>query len=101
MSILRNKINILAIAVALFLGSAGPLFAQITLPQSNFQFTLPEGNWKYLETVNVDATTHVYLYSSVPVVSKDNDTTLPFFIHLMKEYLGAGVAVNVQMAPSS
>ncbi len=97
MSTLRNKLNILAIAVALFLGSAGPLFAQITLPQSNFQFTLPEGKWKYLETVNVDANTHVYLYSSVPVVSKDNDTTLPFLRVYVKNNIGKDNSVDFAM----
>ena len=97
MSILRNKIHVLAIAVALIFGVAEPVFAQITLPQSNFQFTLPEGKWKYLETVNVDANTHVYLYSSLPVVSKDNDTTLPFVRVYVKNNIGKDNSVDFAM----
>jgi hypothetical protein len=74
-----------------------PLFAQISLPKSNFQFTLPEGKWKYLETVNVDANTNVYLYSSVPVVSKDNDTTLPFIRIYVKNNIGKDNSLDFSM----
>jgi len=88
MNILRNKIHILALAVAIISGVGAPLLAQISLPNSHFQFTLPEGKWKYLETIDVDAKTHVYLYSSVPVVSKNNDTTLPFLRIYVKNDIG-------------
>lgn len=88
MNILHNKIHLLALLVAIISGILAPLSAQITLPNSHFQFTLPEGKWKYLETIDVDANTHVYLYSSLPVVSKDNDTSLPFIRIYVKNNIG-------------
>lgn len=88
MNKIRNIIHLLAIAAAIISGVGAPLSAQISLPNSHFQFTLPEGRWKFLETIDVDAKTHVYLYSSVPVVSKDNDTTLPFLRIYVKNDIG-------------
>ena len=92
----KNK-YFLAIAAALLLGALEPIFAQITIPQSYFEFTLTEGRWKYLETVDVDANTHVYLFSSIPVVSKDNDTTLPFLRIYVKNNIGKDNSMDFAM----
>lgn len=63
--------------------------AQIKIPGTNVEFTLPEGEWKYLQTTNVDKNTNVYLYSYMRrnVLDANNDTIIPFLrVYVHKNY---------------
>ncbi|MBR5028083.1 MAG: hypothetical protein IKX51_02570 [Bacteroidales bacterium] len=82
---------------ALFIASHTATNAQITIPNGNFQFDFPNGKWKYLETLDVDEQTHLYLYSGSPVVSKDNDTTLPFMRIYVKNNIGKKNSLDYAM----
>ena len=94
---LDKAVKKMVMCVAFALCAFATLSAQISIPKSYFKFTLPEGRWKYLETFEVDATTHVYLYSSVPVVSKTNDTTLPFIRVYVKNNIGKDNSLDYAM----
>ena len=63
--------------------------AQIRIPGTKVEFSLPEGQWKYLQTTKVDRNTNVYLYSycAESVVDSKGDTVLPFIrIYVRKNY---------------
>ena len=53
--------------------------AQITLPGTKVQFTLPNGEWVYQSTITKDPHTHIYLYIYMggTVVDSTGDTILP------------------------
>lgn len=66
--------------------------AQIRVPGTKVEFTLPEGQWKYLQTTKVDRNTNVYLYSYCGslVLDAQGDTVLPFVrIYVRKNYTNA------------
>ncbi len=87
---MKNKIS-----AVLFLMLAMSVSAQIRLPNSHFNFDFPEGGWKYLQTTNVDENTTIYLYSrTVCVLSKKNDTVLPFLRIYVKKNTGNSTAMD-------
>ena len=64
---------------------------QISIPSTNVTFNLPEGNWKYLQTKNIDKNTNVYLYyyAGNTLIDSVGDTVLPFLrIYVRKSYSG-------------
>lgn len=75
------------IALLLFIGYVAN--AQIRIPGTNVEFTLPANEWKYMQTTEVDRNTTVYLYAYVAhtVVDSYGDTTLPFLrVYVAKNY---------------
>lgn len=55
------------------------LMAQNHVPGTKVSYDFPRSGWKYLQTIEVDANTHVYLYSFCRqlVVDETGDTILP------------------------
>lgn len=75
----------------LFLGTLTAT-AQMKIPGTHVHFTLPEGEWKYLQTTTVDKNTTVYLYSYNDhyVIDSVGDTIIPFIrIYVRKNYSGS------------
>ena len=63
--------------------------AQIRIPDSKVVFTLPEGEWKYLQTTKVDKNTTVYLYSYMAsnVIDSQGDTIIPHLkVYVRRNY---------------
>ncbi len=71
--------------------------AQIVIPKANFQFDFPDNHWKYLETLEIDNTTNIYLYSGTPTITKNNDTILPFMRLYVKTDIGKKNALDFAM----
>ena len=69
----------LLLTLGLILSSITMAQVQIRVPATRVSFEFPDNSWKFLETINVDATTTVYLYSYKGgiVVDKQGDTVLP------------------------
>lgn len=66
--------------------------AQIRIPGTKAEFSLPENEWKYLETKKVDKSTTRYLYSYAKelVVEENGDTVLPNArIYVRKNFTGS------------
>lgn len=75
-------------ATAMLAGLYAPLSAQISIPKAKFHFDFPNKSWEYLETLEIDKNTNMYVYSGVPLVSAKNDTTLPFLRIYVKNNIG-------------
>ena len=69
----------LLLTISLMLASLSMAQVQIRVPNSRVSFEFPGNDWKFLETINVDATTTVYLYSykGRVIIDKQSDTVLP------------------------
>ena len=62
------------------------------IPGTDVSFTLPSGEWKYLETyeVNKDVSVYLYSYAAEDVVSPHGDTIVPFVkIYVHRNYTGS------------
>lgn len=83
--------NIKIILLTLMLLVSTSAFSQIKIPNTNFSFTLPGTEWKYLETTKINNNTIVYLYSYSAdyVIDNSGDTVLPFMrIYLRRNFKG-------------
>ena len=63
--------------------------AQNRIPNTNVAFGFPNGGWKYLNTIELEEETVVYLYcySEKTVIDKNNDTILPHMkIYVKRNY---------------
>ena len=80
------KKNLLLILLVIFSLSA---MAQNRIPKSNVSFGFPNGGWKYLNTIEIDESSKVYLYcySEKTVIDAIGDTILPYMkIYVTRDY---------------
>lgn len=89
--IMRKHIFVILFALIGLCGSAqnNGQNVQITLPGTHVEFSLPQHEWKYLQTTNVDKNTTVYLYSYMArnVLDEKGDTIIPYLrIYVKKNY---------------
>jgi len=85
--------------LTLFAMMAMLVSAQNRIPGTNVQFSLPEGEWKYLQTTKVDKNTNVYLYSYLArnVVDSKGDTILPYVrIYVRKNYSPSAIELAAE-----
>lgn len=95
---LHSIIRKMALCAVLYISLFGSLTAQITVPKGNFQFDFPGERWKYLETLDIDKSTTVYLYSRVKeIVSANGDTVLPFLRIYVKSDIGNKNVMDMSM----